>query len=221
MPRSAQTGIPPAGPGIRIESLTTPPESPALCVVVLSDGRRVNLARGEAEACGCVAGLAWSEALVAAIEARRHTSEIREEALRRLARREHSRAELEAHLVGRRFETSRIAPVLDELETDGWLDEARFIERRLDDWLRRPAHGRTYLLARLEKEGVDRAEAEAALDTLYLRSDEQAAARRVAQSLATGARATPRRIASALARRGFDEEIVRGIEACREAFDAD
>ena len=155
------------------------------------------------------------------MEARRAAGRIRERALRHLARREHARSQLAAKLAREGFEATLVASTLDELESDGWLDESRFIESRLDEWLRRPAHGRTWLLGRLEKDGVDRAEAEAALSDLYPPEAERAAARRVACSLATAPRATPRRIAAGLARRGFDEEIVREIEACREIFELD
>ena len=204
-----------------IQSIETNVRAPERCVLLLSDGRRVELARGEVEACGARVGDAWSAQLIAAIEARRTSGRIRERALRHLARREHARGQLAAKLARDGFEATLVASILDELESDGWLDESRFIEARLDEWLRRPAHGRSWLLGRLEKEGVDRAEAEAALSDLYPPEAERAAARRVARSLAASPRATPRRIAAGLARRGFDEEIVREIEACREIFEAD
>jgi len=220
-PRGFRDSLPAADAGIEIESISEIPRAPGHCEVRLSDGRRLRLDGAEAEDSGCRAGAVWSSELVATIERRRDLRRLREEALRCLARREHSREELRRRLAQRGFGATPIAEALDELERDGWLDESRFIESRLDEWLRRPAHGRAWLLGRLEKDGVDRAEAEAALSDLYPPEAERAAARRVARSLATEPRATPRRVAAALARRGFDEEIVREIDACREIFELD
>jgi len=45
-----------------------------------------------------------------------------------LARREHSRLELEQKLTARSFEASQVADVLDELEGDGLLSSERFAE---------------------------------------------------------------------------------------------
>lgn len=221
MARPERDPLPPAAEGVVIKSILEIERSPECCELALSDGRRPRLLHSEAEASGCRIGAAWSPDRVAAIERRREVAGIREEALRRLGRREHSRAELAAHLARRGFGEAPIAEALDALEADGWLDESRFIEGRLDEWLRRPAHGRAWLVARLEKDGVDRAEAETALATLYPPEAERAAARRVARSLAAAPRATPRRIAAGLARRGFEEEIVRGIDACRGVFEAE
>ena len=51
-----------------------------------------------------------------------------EVAVRLLARREHSRRELRLKLEARGFDAAAITPALDELERQGLLSEARFVE---------------------------------------------------------------------------------------------
>ncbi|MGH8631120.1 MAG: recombination regulator RecX, partial [Burkholderiales bacterium] len=48
--------------------------------------------------------------------------------MRLLARREHSRAELEAKLRPHCEDPHTLGALLDELERRGWLSEARFVE---------------------------------------------------------------------------------------------
>jgi regulatory protein len=54
---------------------------------------------------------------------------LRERALRFLARREHSRAELARKLAPHAGDPEEIGPVLDELESRGWLSERRVVEQ--------------------------------------------------------------------------------------------
>ena len=54
--------------------------------------------------------------------------DLRERALRLLARREHSRAELARKLESTGFVQQDIAPLLDEFETKNWLSDRRFAE---------------------------------------------------------------------------------------------
>lgn len=60
-------------------------------------------------------------------------SELRERALRLLARREHSRAELVRKLALAGFSTDDICPVLDEFEEKNWLSDRRFAESYVAD----------------------------------------------------------------------------------------
>lgn len=54
--------------------------------------------------------------------------DLRERALRLLARREHSRAELVRKLEQAGFDTGDIRPLLDEFEQKNWLSDQRFAE---------------------------------------------------------------------------------------------
>jgi regulatory protein len=56
------------------------------------------------------------------------TADIRQVALRLLARRDHAIGELARKLRERGFGTDEIKPVLVEFEREGWLSDARFAE---------------------------------------------------------------------------------------------
>ncbi|SCZ49671.1 regulatory protein RecX [Thiohalomonas denitrificans] len=55
-------------------------------------------------------------------------AEVRETAIRLLARREHSRRELAFKLDGRGFDREQVDPILDDLESRGLLSDVRFAE---------------------------------------------------------------------------------------------
>jgi regulatory protein len=55
-------------------------------------------------------------------------NDVRRQALVYLARREHSRAELQRKLIEKNFTLDFVRAVLDQLETQDWLNEARFVE---------------------------------------------------------------------------------------------
>jgi len=88
-------------------------------------------------------------------------SELRERALRLLARREHSRAELARKLGQAGFATEDIAPLLDEFETRNWLSDRRFAESWVAD--HRARSGSVKLAYDLRQRGVDDAVIEAVL----------------------------------------------------------
>mgnify|MGYP005841522215 CR=1 FL=1 len=74
-------------------------------------------------------------------------------ALRLLARREHSRLELDQKLRQRKFEYSVIEQVLDEYEANGWLSNERFADvfagQRFDQ-----GHGPLKIQAELQRRGI-------------------------------------------------------------------
>ncbi len=91
--------------------------------------------------------------------------EARETAIRLLARREHSRRELAAKLVARGFGDAAVAEVLDALEAEGLLSDARFVESYLHS-RREKGYGPLRLRAELRERGVDEALIESGLAAL-------------------------------------------------------
>ncbi len=77
-------------------------------------------------------------------------------ALRLIALREHSRAELSVKLRKRGFGEREIAPVLARLIDERLLDDARFAELWVESRLARKCEGPAVLLARLRAHGVSR-----------------------------------------------------------------
>jgi regulatory protein len=87
--------------------------------------------------------------------------ELRERALRLLARREHSRAELARKLEQAGFEASDIQPLLDAFEEKNWLSDRRFAESYVAD--HRTRSGCVKLAHELRQRGIDDVTIEAVL----------------------------------------------------------
>lgn len=87
--------------------------------------------------------------------------DLRERALRLLARREHSRAELARKLEFVGFAAGEIAPLLNEFEEKNWLSDRRFAESYVAD--HRAKAGRIKLGHELRQRGVSDSIIEAAL----------------------------------------------------------
>jgi regulatory protein len=82
-------------------------------------------------------------------------SELRERAMRLLARREHSRAELVRKLGQSGFDECDIQPLLDEFEEKRWLSDRRFAESWVAD--HRSKAGSVKLAHELRQRGVSEA----------------------------------------------------------------
>jgi regulatory protein len=135
---------------------------------------------------------------------------LRARALKALARREHTRQELQAKLQPFAEDPDELEPLLDDLEKRGWLSEARFVEQLTT--MRRRRFGAARILHELREKGVSDA-ALAAAQSL-LKDGEVDAAREVWKkkfgSLPTTLeeRAKQSRF---LASRGFSAEVVRKV----------
>jgi len=140
----------------------------------------------------------------------RAVSDLRARALRLLARREHSRAELARKLSGPEVDAAELDAVLDELTRRGWLSDQRVAEQAVSG--ARGRYGPRRVLHRLQQQGLT----PAALDQAetQLRSDEFASARAVwakrfgRQPVDLREKAKQARF---LAGRGFSAEVIRRI----------
>ena len=133
---------------------------------------------------------------------------MRERAVRLLARREHSRAELLRKLEQAGFLREEIAPLLDEFEEKNWLSDRRFAESWVAD--HRARAGSVKLAYDLRQRGVSDAVIEAVLNGT--RDSELERAREVWQKKfgipAIDASEQARQIRF-LQSRGFSGEIIR------------
>ena len=132
------------------------------------------------------------------------------EAMRRLARADATRAELESALA-EKFPPEEIGAALDQLAARGWLSDARVIAR---DTERAAAHrhqGRLRLAERLVRRGLETEDALAAAQALD-HETEEAKATRLLHAKGFGPHEWGK-AASFLARRGFDEEAIRSALA--------
>ncbi len=134
-------------------------------------------------------------------------SDLRTRALAYLSRREYSRAELRRTLSSESAHTARLNTVLDTLEREGFLSDARFAEHLA---MQRAARfGMRRIIAELKQHAVNGAQ----LATLsaQLRNTELARARAVWEKKFGSAPKTPIERAKHmrfLAMRGFDTDII-------------
>lgn len=135
-------------------------------------------------------------------------------ALGRLARRDHSVAELRRALLSRGHEPDEVEAALERLRRERYLDDGSYAERYARSRLAHHGHGRALIRQGLRRRGVARPQAEAGLASALGEVDERA----VLDSLArrywkTHARVEPERrlprLWAFLVRRGFAPGLVR------------
>ena len=135
-------------------------------------------------------------------------------ALRRLARRDHSAAELRRALLDRGHAEDEVEAALDRLRRERYVDDAGFAERFARSRMAHQGHGRLRIRQDLRQRGVDRRTSEAGIAGALLEVDEKgvvdALARRYWRQHA--AVEPPRRLPrlwAFLVRRGFAPGLVR------------
>ena len=89
---------------------------------------------------------------------------LRQQALSALARREHSRAELEKKLARRADDRAELKSLLDEFEANGWLSDERFAASGARH--KRGRFSQRYIVEELKHKGVAGNTARAAVDAL-------------------------------------------------------
>jgi regulatory protein len=141
-----------------------------------------------------------------------HADEIREAALRLLARREHAHAELVRKLAQRGWKAAEVSDVVDRLAEAGLQSDERFAESYVRQRLGK-AYGPRRIRAELSERGIDRALASRALAELD--PDWTAIAadwyeKRYGGDPPGDLKEKSRR-AQALARRGFAHEHIREL----------
>jgi regulatory protein len=137
------------------------------------------------------------------------TQTLREKALRLLARREHSRAELARKLAVDASAPEAINPLLDALESKNLLSDKRYAEQRVA--ARAARHGNARLARDLRDGGADAETIEAALKDA---GDEASRLRTVWQKKFGVAPASQKdwaRQARFLQGRGFSPELIRAL----------
>lgn len=146
---------------------------------------------------------------------------VQDDALKLLAYRPRSRAELQARLVRKGYSEETIKQVLTRLERAGWVDDAQFAALWVRQRARRKKLGRDRLRWELHHKGIDRETAEAAVAAEVNDDSELVQARLVAaqarsQLIGIEPRKAARRLAGRLARRGFRSDLIWRV--VRETF---
>lgn len=185
-----------------IDELRSDPRDPGLVRIVTADAVHGPVRREQAERLGLEPGKRMTKALLRAVEALVAESACRADALRRLGRRDLSRAMLVERL-GARWGEPIATRVADALAADGWIDDAAYASRRAEALQRRAPMERSLLQARLEGEGVSARNAARAAKG----SDDPKALRAAVRTWVRKGRDAAW-IARALGRQGFDADTI-------------
>jgi regulatory protein len=135
-------------------------------------------------------------------------------AYRSLARRAHSRHELQEKLERKKYPPDTVKAVLAELETQKFLDDRAFAVSFARDRLERRQLGRNRVALELKTKGIAKELIEETLGPLYGEIDEQSLAKEaLSKKLRAMKRSSTasdrRRFADFLRRKGFSYEAIR------------
>lgn len=164
----------------------------------------------------------WTAQLKARVTALVQHGRAREAALRMMARRAHTRDELQRGLRKLKYATACVTGTLDALERDGWIDDAQCAAARVAQWERtttaRKPRSATWMVAKLVAAGIEPDVAEQCV----ARGMSSATERRSAEeALATALKAgkSLRAVLAALSRRGFAPELLEELAVRHEERD--
>jgi regulatory protein len=150
---------------------------------------------------------------VARLRAESATISARARAMSLLARADHSLFLLRQKLVSRGHDSGTVNSVLEDLVSNGVLDDARFAASWTRDRIRRHPEGRSVIIAGLRQRGVNSSTAETVVSEVL--ADEEfspdEAAHALAQRFFRTRGATPDSVSLRLLRRGFPPTIVRRV----------
>ena len=161
-------------------------------------------------------GMTLTAEQVAEIERGQVRQEAFDRATEYLARRLHSRAELQKKLTAREYGKRIVEDVLNDLERLGYIDDKKFATAKALSAARHKQHGKRRAAQELLKSGVQQETTRRALEDVYDAHDSLAVARQLAQKQAPRLRkldpiVARRRLAGMLLRRGFSYDEVRPV----------
>lgn len=161
-------------------------------------------------------GQRWTDALAKAVEKAVAANKARKAALTMLGRRAASHGEVIERLVRKGHELSIAQQIADEVAADGWIDDRAYAEAIVREAMRKKPASRRLLLAKLETKKIAPELAAAVADEAFARCGELEAALAFAREKLAAMRSLPastmyRRLAGALARRGFNEDAIASV----------
>jgi regulatory protein len=200
--------------GEAITAIRPLPSDPSLRSVRI--GRRViaRLRASDCEAIGLRTGEILTDELAGAIEAMLAVNSARKDALRLLGRRGYSCGQLVDRLKRKGHDASAACAVVDELRADNWLDDEEFARAVAREIRARGPASTRLIIQKLRQRRIDGDLARRVAEEALADADPLEEAVALAEKrLRTMGRVPPataaRRIAGALARRGFDMDIIR------------
>lgn len=194
---------------VRIDSL---PGDPRVARIFVS-GQRASAAQVPRESLTELRlseGCAWNATLSRRVALFVRTREARDVAMRALARASHNTTTMTRLLQRRGFDGKLVVAMVEQLRSDGWLNDDEHARRRAESTARRhPGISAQAMAGVLEDQGIDEArsrrEARSVADSPEHRQQALAMAR---TAIRRRGRRSAIAVAAALARRGMDESIL-------------
>jgi regulatory protein len=197
----------------RITAIEPLPSDPNVRRVRVDGRTAVRLRASDVEALKLKVGRRWTDSLSRRAAALAAVAAARTTAMSVLGRRAMSHGELIARLVKRGHDGSIAERVADELAADRWIDDAEYARSLAQELARGRGASQRMIVQRLLKRHVDANLAErAAADAIGAGGQVDLAVEFAAKRMRTMAGLPPataaRRIAGALARRGYEDDVV-------------
>lgn len=198
------------------------PKNPNLVVLLVGGCAVAVLTHDEVASLRLGTKTRWTVALqqrAAALLARRKA---RESAMRLLARKAHTRDELERGLRRLRLPPACVSEALDALTRDGWIDDAQCAASRVAQWERTSTGHRprtaAWMISRLVAAGIDVEVAESTVSRGMSAATERRSAEQALQTALRGGKSV-RAALAALSRRGFSQELLEELAAAHDERD--
>lgn len=205
---------------LTITAITADPREPDLRAI--KAGRRfiARVRRRDIEHLSLAVGTPIDSDTQAALERCQQRASLRLRAIRSLSRAAASRQRLFARLAEQAEDPETLDEILDELATDGLLDDRATATRIAEEQLRTSPVGRAALCATLQRRGFERDLVEQIVADLLGGRDEYADAKEAAEVAMRSLRHLPpdtaaRRLAARLGRKGFSEDAITEVIGSR------
>ncbi len=211
--------------GAAISSIETPRTDPNLRRVKVSGEVVVTLPVSAVDALGISVGTKWSPELTDRVKTALDSAKARKSAMKLLSRKGFSRDEVRQRLEKRGYSAAVAGQVVGDLASSGWIDDKAVAEATVHEVERRGGGSREFVKRTLRERGVGDEDAEEATasskssssssssgESSDVRSAEEFARKRLGKldaELKPAVKA--RRVARALAGRGFDDEIISEV----------
>ena len=203
-------------PAKRIDAIEVPTSDASLRRIRVGRRTVATLPANVIEAMGITVGDAWTESLAAAVDQAKVEHTVRVHAQRLLKRRALSRDELIERLQRKETDTQLVGRIADEMTAAGAINDDAYARLVAVSEADRGPVSVTYLEHKLQQRGIAQVLAQQVAGAILQDTDDAETAARFAAARLRSMSSQPpevaaRRIGAALARRGFDADMIASV----------
>lgn len=212
--------------GATISDISPLPSDPNVQRIKVGGRIVARLSGRDVEQLNLEPGQEWTDELAERVAHQVARAKARKTALNALGRRSLSRGQLIERLQRRGHDADAAASVADELEADGWLDDAAYARELAESLCRSQPASQRLIVHKLvqrkfSRDLAERVAAEVLEGTDAVEQAMEFAEKRYRSMQSLSPAVAVRRIAGALARRGFDHSTTREVIARLGILDED